>query len=110
VVVLSIVVALVVIGGGAYIGLSYIKSGPEYAVDKCVQREGNTATLVDCSVDGAYKIVSVVDSQTECADARQPWLEVSESNGSTTYRCLVPANPPQEADTIPTEDPDGEDG
>jgi hypothetical protein len=98
----AIVAALVVIGVGAYVGLSWQKNGPDYAVDKCVQRQGDSATIVDCSVQGAYKIVSVVDNQTKCADARQPWLEVTEANGSKSYRCLVPASPANDGGTAPS--------
>jgi len=79
-----------------------MKGGPEYTVDKCVQREGDSAALADCSVEGAYRIVSVVDSQTQCEDARQPWLEVTEANGSKSYRCLVPVTPPQDTEATPT--------
>jgi hypothetical protein len=102
IIVIGIVLVLAVVGAGAYIGLSLKKSGPEYAVDSCVQRQGDTAVVVDCSTEGAFKIVSSVGSQTECQDARQPWLEVTESNGSKSYRCLVPANAPADSGSSPT--------
>jgi hypothetical protein len=102
IIVLITVAVLAVAGAGAYIGLSLKKSDPDYAVDRCVVQQGTNATLVDCSVDGAYRIISVVDSDTECQDARQPWLEVTESTGAKTYRCLAPVNPPEQQTEVPT--------
>jgi hypothetical protein len=92
---------IVVVGVGAFIGLKYLSAGTgnDFAVNKCVQQQGDSAILVDCGTPGAYRIDSIVNSQTECEDARQPWLEVTETTGAKTYRCLVPVN------TTPTEQP-----
>jgi hypothetical protein len=101
--VLAIVAVLVVAGVGAYVGLS-TKKGPSYDVGLCVVQRGTEAELVGCNTDGAYQIVSTVSSQNECADAEQPWLEITESTGAKTFRCLAPANPPaQVSESPPTE-------
>jgi hypothetical protein len=47
--------------------------------------------VVECSEEGAYRIVSSVGSETECDDASQPWLEVREATGARSFRCLAPA-------------------
>jgi hypothetical protein len=85
------VAVLAVVGVGSYIGLALDRSGAEYPVGACVKKEGSTGVIVDCSDPDAYRIVSAVDSQTECQDVTQPWLEVREPTGGRSARCLVPA-------------------
>jgi hypothetical protein len=85
------VAVLAVVGVGSYIGLALDRSGADYRVGACVKKEGSTAVVVDCSEPEAYRIVSAVDSQAECQDVTQPWLEVREPTGGRSARCLTPA-------------------
>ena len=88
---LIVTAILVVVAVGAYVGISLKRGATDYSVGKCVQQSGTQPTVVDCSVEGAYRIVSTVNSENECPDPKQPWLAVNEPAGSTTYRCLAPA-------------------
>jgi hypothetical protein len=91
---LIIVVVLGVVGIGAFVGISLLtKGGTQYDVGQCVQPQGGGAAVVDCSTPGAYKVVASVNSQNDCTDATQPWLEVPDATGGKSYRCLEPANP-----------------
>jgi hypothetical protein len=91
IVALIVTAILVVVAVGGYVGISLKRGDTDYSVGKCVQQNGSKATVVDCSVDGAYRIVSTVDTEDGCTDAKQPSLAVTDPAGSTTYRCLVPA-------------------
>jgi hypothetical protein len=86
-----IVAVLAVAGVSAYVGISMQKGDTDFSVGKCVQQDGSSATVVDCSTPGAYRIDSTVDSEAGCQDVHQPWLVVTDANGATSYRCLVPA-------------------
>ena len=88
---LIVTAVLVVVAVGGYVGISLKRGDTDYSVGKCVQQNGTKATVVDCSVDGAFRITSTVNSESECTDAKQPWLAVTDPGGSTTYRCLAPA-------------------
>jgi hypothetical protein len=88
---LIVTAVLVVVAVGAYVGISLKKGDTDFSVGKCVQQRDTEATVVDCSVGGAFKIVSSVDSAEACTDAKQPWLVITDPAGSTTYRCLAPA-------------------
>jgi hypothetical protein len=88
---LVVTAVLVVAGVSAYVGISMKKGDTDFSVGKCVQQDGGTATVVDCSTPGAYQIVSTVDSESACEDVHQPWLVVTDPAGTTSYRCLAPA-------------------
>jgi len=89
---LIVTAVLVVVAVGGYVGISLKRGDTDYSVGKCVQQSGTKATVVDCSVEGAYRITSNVDSESQCTDAKQPWLAVTDPAGKTTYRCLAPAS------------------
>jgi hypothetical protein len=89
---LIVVVVLAVAGIGAFIGISALSNGTKFEKGQCVQRQGDSAVVVDCSTPGAYRVVAVVNSQNDCTDASQPWLEIPNATGGS-YRCLEPANP-----------------
>ena len=91
---LIVTAILVVVAVGGYVGISLKRGDTDYSVGKCVQQNGSKATVVDCSVNGAYRIVSTVDNEDGCTDAKQPSLAVTDPSGSTTYRCLAPAAGP----------------
>jgi hypothetical protein len=88
---LATIAVLAVVAVGAYVGLSLKKSGTDFSVGKCVKPDGSNAVVVECSEEGAYRIVSSVSSETACEDASQPWLEVREPTGGRSFRCLAPA-------------------
>jgi hypothetical protein len=90
---LILTAVLVVVGVGAYVGWSMKNSGSEFVEGACVQQRGGDAAIVDCSVGGAYKIDSIVDTEGGCADANQPSLVLTpRGGGATRYGCLVPAS------------------
>jgi hypothetical protein len=88
----AIVAVLVVVGVGSYVGFALLRSNTDYSVGACVKPQGSGVVVVECSDAEAFEITSSVDSVTECQDASQPWLEVREPTGSTTYRCLAPVS------------------
>jgi hypothetical protein len=57
-----------------------------------VKAQGSEVVVVECSEPEAFEIMASVDSVTECQDANQPYLEVREATGGTSFRCLAPAN------------------
>ena len=89
---LAIVAVLVVVSVGWFVTVKLKTGATDFTVGKCVQRQGNSATVVDCSTSGAFKIVSTANSEQDCQTAGAvAWLSVTE-NGATTFRCLAPAN------------------
>ena len=92
--VIAALAIVAVVGVGAFVGLKLkSSSGPSFAVDTCVLQQGDSAVATDCSTPGAFVITSEVRNSTLCQDARQPWLEVEEADGTKSYRCLAPAAP-----------------
>jgi len=89
---LALVAAVVVAAVGVFVGTRLLNSKTDYSVGVCVQQNGAAAVVVDCTASGAYKIVSIEDSQDKCEDVQQPWLVVKDAAGNQSYRCLVPAN------------------
>jgi hypothetical protein len=85
------VAILVVVGIGGYVGLKLATANNQFVVGACV-KEGpnNSATIVDCTTSGAYRITKVVDTESGCGDASQPSVILNENN-ATTYACLAPA-------------------
>jgi hypothetical protein len=88
---LAVIAVLVVVGVGSYVGLALVRSNTDYSVGSCVKPQGGDVAVVECSEADAFEIVASVSSVTECQDASQPWLEVREITGGTSYRCLAPA-------------------
>lgn len=85
------VAVLVVVAVGGYVGLKLATNNNQFVVGACVkQGSDNSATVVDCSTAGAYRITKVVDSETGCGDASQPSVVLRENN-ATRYACLAPA-------------------
>jgi hypothetical protein len=85
------VAVIVVVAIGGYVGLKLANSNNQFVVGACV-KEGSdkSATIVDCSTSGAYRITKVVDNESECGDTSQPSVTLSENN-RTRFACLSPA-------------------
>jgi hypothetical protein len=63
------------------------------AVGACVKQEGSSgAVTAKCGDQGAFKVVSKVDSPTKCADQTQPYIDVKASGGDKRVLCLGPAS------------------
>lgn len=110
-VVLGSAAALVLLTLGVAAGLSWLSqpSGDEtYQVGECVVQEGSEAKSADCGADGAFEIVSQVDSRDECPDPTQPTIEVG--GDSPTFYCLASAAAGGEGDEPPAEGGEGSDG
>jgi hypothetical protein len=91
IVAVAIVAVLAVVSVSWFVVSSMKKGDTDFSVGKCVQQDGGSAVVVDCSTEGAFRIASTVDSEAACEDVHQPWLVVTDANGATSYRCLVPA-------------------
>ncbi|WP_370518285.1 hypothetical protein [Micromonospora sp. AMSO31t] len=65
-------------------------AGFDPAVGSCVKQSGTTAVAVDCGEQGAFTVVSKVDSKDKCADPAQPQV-VLPGDGSNRVLCLKPA-------------------
>jgi hypothetical protein len=58
----------------------------------CVKKSGTTAVKAACNQAGAYRIVSVVDDERKCADAKQPYVTNPTKDGKTQILCLKPSS------------------
>jgi hypothetical protein len=86
-----VVAILVVVGGGGYLGLKFATSSNQFVVGACVKENGDkSATVVDCSTSGAYRITKVVNNEGDCGDSSQPSVVLTDNHG-TKYACLAPA-------------------
>lgn len=59
----------------------------------CVRQDGDRAVTADCGAEGAFNVVSRVDSKERCTDLTQPYIVVPAGNGKTEVLCLKPAGP-----------------
>jgi hypothetical protein len=89
-----VVVVLIVVGIGAFVGWSLTNRGSAFVVDACVKKANNDAVVTNCSGDpGVYKITSIVDAENGCPDANQPSLVLTQRVGSSKkWACLAPAS------------------
>jgi hypothetical protein len=89
---IAIIAAIVVlvVGVGGFVGWSLSTRQDSYSVGTCVKQEGNTAVVVGCGSPGAFRITSIVDSESGCPDPAQPSLELN-AGGSKRYACMAPA-------------------
>jgi hypothetical protein len=88
--VLGSAAALVLLTLGVAAGLSWLSQPSAdggYQVGECVVRDGAEAKASGCDADGAYEIVSQVDSRDECPDQTQPTIEIS--GDSPKFYCLA---------------------
>ncbi|MGY0007809.1 LppU/SCO3897 family protein [Micromonospora sp. I033] len=65
-------------------------AGFDPAVGSCVKQSGATAVPADCGEQGAFTVVSRVDSKDKCADPAQPQV-VLPGDGANRVLCLKPA-------------------
>ncbi len=85
------VAVIIVVAVGGYVGLKLATKGNQFVVGACVKQGGdNSATVVDCSTAGAYRITKVVDTESGCGDTTQPSVKLTD-NSATRYACLSPA-------------------
>lgn len=89
---LAVLAVLVVVGVGGYVGLRLATRSDVYTVNACVRQDGTEASVVDCGASGAYKITQIVDDESQCPDATQPSLLLSDGDKSRVA-CLGPATP-----------------
>ena len=82
-----VVLVLAIVG----IVLATSSGGSTFAVNSCVKRSGGNAVSTSCTSDGAYKIVSQVNSPTQCADQTQPYIVLQQKGKSDQVLCLKPA-------------------
>lgn len=104
-VVLGSAAALVLVTLGAAFGLSWLSqsSGDDtYQVGDCVVQEGSEARVTSCDQEGAFEIVSQVDSRDQCPDPTEPTIEIG--GDSPTFYCLASVA----AGGTGEEQPDGE--
>ncbi|MGW4151689.1 LppU/SCO3897 family protein [Micromonospora chersina] len=65
-------------------------AGFDPAVGSCVKQSGTTAVPATCGEQGAFTVVSRVDSKDKCADPAQPQV-VLPGDGANRVLCLKPA-------------------
>ncbi|MET8906129.1 hypothetical protein [Micromonospora sp. NPDC004551] len=65
-------------------------AGFDPAVGSCVKQSGTSAVAADCGEQGAFTVVSKVDSKDKCADPAQPQV-VLPGDGTNRVLCLKPA-------------------
>ena len=64
-------------------------AGFDPAVGSCVKQSGTSAVSADCGEQGAFTVVSKVDSKDKCADPAQPQV-VLPGDGANRVLCLKP--------------------
>ncbi|MGI5239607.1 Hsp70 family protein [Dactylosporangium sp. CA-139066] len=84
---ITLVVALVALGGGTLAALKLTGSMPDhdFQVGECVAQQADRATVVDCDARGAFEITEQVPRSERCPDRNQPFV----IKGEALY-CLVP--------------------
>jgi hypothetical protein len=93
--IIGVVVAAVMLIALAAVGVTYFmssNSNTSFAVGSCVQKSGDKAVGAACSVNGAYQILSKVDSPTKCPDPAQPFVILQEKGKPDQVLCLKPAH------------------
>jgi len=91
----------VVVGAGLLVGLAFgvvylvaghnnSSGGGGFSVSTgdCVKKSGTAAVKADCSDASSYKVVSIVDDKSKCADPQQPYVLNPTSDGKTQVLCL----------------------
>jgi flagellar basal body-associated protein FliL len=94
--IIGIVVAAMVVLALAGAGVTWLlsKSGgsaSDFAVNSCVKKSDAEAVSVSCSTDGAYQIVSKVETVDKCPDRNQPFVVLRETGKPDQVLCLKPA-------------------
>ena len=80
------------VGGGVTWFLSRSGgSASDFAVNACVKKSDTKAVSVSCSTDGAFQIVSKVETVDKCPDKGQPYVVLQESGKPDQVLCLKPA-------------------
>ncbi|MFR9777929.1 hypothetical protein ACL02O_17985 [Micromonospora sp. MS34] len=73
------------------LGGDHGKAAPfDPAVGSCIKQSGTTAAAADCGEQGAFTVVSKVDSKDKCADPTQPTVSLKGVEGNRVL-CLKPA-------------------
>lgn len=91
-IVVAAVLLLALVAGGVTWFLSRSSSGADdFAVNSCVKKSDTKAVSVSCSTDGAYQIVSKVETVDKCPDRNQPYVVLQEPGKSDQVLCLKPA-------------------
>jgi hypothetical protein len=85
------VVALLAIAGTGF-WLALDSAGNTFAVDSCVKQDGGAAVETNCSDQGAFRVVTKVDSQESCPDPNQPFVVLQRKGADDEVLCLRPAN------------------
>lgn len=91
-IVVAAVVVLALAGGGIFMFLNKTSTNASFAVNSCVKKSDDKAVAVACTENGAYQIVSKVDTIDKCPDKGQPYVVLSESGKSDQVLCLKPAH------------------
>ncbi|BEL03939.1 hypothetical protein Q0Z83_021300 [Actinoplanes sichuanensis] len=58
-------------------------------VGDCIRRAGDQAVEASCTDEGAFKVVSIVDSKDQCTDPVQPYLIDHTESGQDRVLCLT---------------------
>ena len=91
VVVAAVLVLALVAGGVTWFLSRSSSSAGDFAVNSCVKKSDTKAVDVSCSTDGAYQIVSKVETVDKCPDRNQPYVVLQEPGKSDQVLCLKPA-------------------
>ena len=88
-----VVVILIVVGVGGFVGWSLTNRASDFTVGACVKQDGNDAVVTDCAGAGVYKITSIADAENGCPDTNQPSLVLTARvGGGKKWACLAPAS------------------
>jgi hypothetical protein len=94
-VLLSVVLGAALLVGIA-MGLVWLiaPSDPGFDVNAgdCVKRDGDKAVTATCGDQGAFQVLSKVDSKEQCPDPGQPYVLNPTSDGRTQVLCLKPSS------------------
>jgi hypothetical protein len=92
-IVIAAVVVLALVGGGIFWVMSKnSNTATDFAINTCVKKSDSKAVSVACSTDGAFQIVSKVETVDKCPDKNQPYVVLQETGKPDQVLCLKPAH------------------
>ncbi|HET6530725.1 MAG TPA: hypothetical protein VFH03_08950, partial [Actinoplanes sp.] len=81
---------LVLLAAVGVVAINALGSSSSFAVGSCVKQSGKEAKQADCDEDGAFTVVSKETKREDCADLKQPHVQI-ERGDKTEILCLAPA-------------------
>src|SRR5436305_607484 len=92
--IIGVAVGVIVVLALGAVGVFYVLSAGSsnsFAVNSCVRKARDKAESVSCSTAGSFRVVSKVNTPTQCPDQGQPYVVLQQKGKSDQVLCLKPA-------------------